>query len=1059
LRSLNTFREGGIGKRWKWRWATAAFGVVCLAVSASATEPNPMVSQYSHHFWGTEKGFPIGTVSTIAQTADGYVWIGTDQGLVRFDGLNFRRFEQASDGSLTIGPVRALLADAQGNLWILLQNTKLLRYHDGTFDFIRGEAENGVTAMALGAKGGIVLSSLTMGALTYDGKQFLAALPAPLFANPAGLPQGETPDQRNTRLSWSPGIIPDRLAVPTSAVISIAATTDGKIWLGTQDRGLLYLRGGRIYAATKDLLHLKINCLLPLENSELWVGTSEGVWRWNGTDLTRARVPSSLLHIDVLSMIRDRESNTWVGTNNGLLCFTSSGVSLFAREVPATGGPATALFEDREGNLWVGNPRGIERLRQSAFITYPVAGLQPESSGPVYVDQDGRTWFAPVAGGLHWLKGEKRGSVTSQGLDRDVVYSIAGSSKELWIGRQRGGLTRLQYSHGSTKVQTYTETDGLAQNSVYSVYQSRDGTVWAGTLSRGVSRFDGRRFITYTSASGLASDSVASILETRDGTIWFGTSNGLSSLSNGQWRTYTARDDLPAEDVNCLFEDSSGTLWIGTSKGLRFLGSGRAQIPRNLPALLRGRILGIAEDKTGWLWIATADRVLRVQHDKMASGALGATDLREFGREDGVRSTEGVKRSRLVVSDPAGRVWFSLSQGLSVIDPSHLTDSSAPALTHIEELSVDGRQMEIRDLVRIPASPKRITLTYTGLSLADPERVRFRYFLESFDRAWSEPVATREAVYTNLGAGFYRFRVVASNSDSLWNGSETSLQFEIEPLFWQTGWFRITCVALILLSVWSVHRYRLYHLINQFNLRLEERVNERTRIARDLHDTLLQSFHGLLLRFQTASELFPTRPAEAKQTLDSAIEQAAQAITEGRDAVQGLRSSTAVTNDLALAVTTLGEELAGGETNPNAAEFHVGVEGTPRDLRPILRDEVYRIAGEALRNAFRHAEARRVEVEIRHDEREFRLRVRDDGKGIDSKLLNDHERPGHYGMRGMRERAKLLGGKLTVWSEVQTGTEVELSIPGANAYATPDGRRRSWLAEKFAVEKDTERKS
>jgi signal transduction histidine kinase len=256
-----------------------------------------------------------------------------------------------------------------------------------------------------------------------------------------------------------------------------------------------------------------------------------------------------------------------------------------------------------------------------------------------------------------------------------------------------------------------------------------------------------------------------------------------------------------------------------------------------------------------------------------------------------------------------------------------------------------------------------------------------------------------------------------------------------------------------------VYLYRLRQLAKEFNIRLEERVDERTRVARELHDTLLQSFQGLLLRFQTASELFPKRPAEAKQTLDSAIEQAAQAITEGRDAVQGLRSSTTVTNDLACAITTLGTELAGSESNPNAAEFHVEVEGTPQDLHPILRDEVYRIAGEALRNAFRHADARRIEAEIRYDEREFRLRVRDDGKGINSKLLNRNERPGHYGMRGMRERAKLLGGKLTVWSEVETGTEVELSIPGANAYATPDGRRRSWLAEKFAVGKDTERKS
>ena len=482
----------------------------------------------------------------------------------------------------------------------------------------------------------------------------------------------------------------------------------------------------------------------------------------------------------------------------------------------------------------------------------------------------------------------------------------------------------------------------------------------------------------------------------------------------------------------------------------------------NLPALLRGRILGIAEDKTGWLWIATSERVLRVQRDKMAAGTLGATDLREFGREDGLHSTEGVKRSRSVVSDPAGRVWFSLSHGLSVIDPSHLTDSSVPALTHIEGLSVDGSQMEMRDLVRVPASPKRITLTYTGLSLADPERVRFRYFLESFDRTWSEPVATREAVYTNLGAGFYRFRVLASNSDSLWNGSETCLQFEIEPLFWQTMWFRITCLALILLSVWSVHRYRLYHLTKQFNLRLEERVYERTRIARELHDTLLQSFQGLLLRFQAATNSLPERPEEAKRSFESAIDQAAKAITESRDAVQGLRSSTVVSNDLALAISTLGEELASGETNPNAAELKVEVEGTPQSLRPILRDEIYRIAGEAVRNAFKHAQAERIEVEIRYDERQLRVRVRDDGKGIDAKYLNEDERPGHYGLRGMRERAELLGGKLAVWSELDSGTEVELRIPASRAYEASTGRRRSWLAEKLTgklAEKDTEAKS
>jgi len=259
---------------------------------------------------------------------------------------------------------------------------------------------------------------------------------------------------------------------------------------------------------------------------------------------------------------------------------------------------------------------------------------------------------------------------------------------------------------------------------------------------------------------------------------------------------------------------------------------------------------------------------------------------------------------------------------------------------------------------------------------------------------------------------------------------------------------------------WCAYLYRLRQLAKEFSIRLEERVDERTRVARELHDTLLQSFHGLLLRFQAATNLLPERPEKAKQNFESAIDQAAKAITESRDAVQGLRSSTVASNDLALAVSTLGEELASAETNPNAAELEVQVEGTPQSLHPILRDEIYRIAGEAVRNAFKHAQAERIEVEIRYDERELRVRVRDDGKGIDAKYLSEDERPGHYGLRGMRERAKLLGGKLAVWSELDSGTEVELRIPASRAYETSTNRRRSWLAEKLTgklMEKDTEK--
>jgi signal transduction histidine kinase len=456
----------------------------------------------------------------------------------------------------------------------------------------------------------------------------------------------------------------------------------------------------------------------------------------------------------------------------------------------------------------------------------------------------------------------------------------------------------------------------------------------------------------------------------------------------------------------------------------------------------------MAEDKSGRFWIATSNHVLRVPRDKLLSGAVKTIDVREYGEADGLKSTEGVKRSRSVVSDSAGRIWFSLAGGLSVVDPSQIDDKSVPALPHIEAITADNNTANLAASVRIPPSPRRITFEYTGLSLAMPARVRFRYLLEGFDSSWSQPVAAREAVYTNLGAGSYRFRLAASNSEGLWNGPEAAIGFEVEPTLSQTWWFRSVLALCVGLAALAVYLLRMRQLTRLLNARFEERLAERVRLARELHDTLLQSFQGLLLRFQTAYALFDTRPTDAKDVLGNSIDQTARAITEGREAVQGLRASTVESNDLAQAITTLGEQLAAGASNATSAGMHVEVEGTPWNLHPIVRDEIYGVASEALRNAFRHAQAKQIEVEFRYDERQLRLRVRDDGKGIDTTFLKAEGREGHFGLHGMRERAKLMGGKLTVWTAAQSGTEIELIIPAAHAYAASP--RRSWFAEKFS---------
>jgi PAS domain S-box-containing protein len=297
--------------------------------------------------------------------------------------------------------------------------------------------------------------------------------------------------------------------------------------------------------------------------------------------------------------------------------------------------------------------------------------------------------------------------------------------------------------------------------------------------------------------------------------MWFATPSGLSSFSNGQWRTYTTVEGLPSPEVNCLFEDSSGTLWSGTSAGLAFLASNHFQVPNESPDVLREQILGIVEDKSGRFWIATSDHVLRVPRDKLLSGVVKAVDVREYDQADGLENTEGVKRSQSVVSDSAGRIWFSLWSGLSVVDSSQINDNSVPALPHIEAITADNNTVNLAASLRIPPSPRRITFEYTGLSLAVPGRIRFRYFLENFDKGWSQPVAAREAAYTNLGPGSYRFRLVASNSEGLWNGPETAIAFNVAPAYYQTYWFRLSCFAIFIGLLWALYRWRVHRLESQ----------------------------------------------------------------------------------------------------------------------------------------------------------------------------------------------------------------------------------------------------
>ncbi|HEX5226204.1 MAG TPA: two-component regulator propeller domain-containing protein, partial [Bryobacteraceae bacterium] len=771
------------------RSARFALSIVLLAACAwrsYAMDPGRKLSQYVRETWGADRGL-TGDVESITQTPDGYLWIGTSAGLFRFDGSSFTPVADQSASPVPLLNVLGLLVGNRGNLIVRLPERNLLRYVDGSFEntlYPLRPRELAITAMCRANDGGLLVAGIVNGVMRYRSGQFESIAPSS--------------------------------SLPPSPVIAMTESADGKIWLGTREAGVFYLDRNRAVAASGELPSKTINALLA-DGRDLWIATDSGLALWDGSRITTEGVPPELRRTRVLALLKDRNSNLWVGAGSGLFRVNTHGTSKLSNSANAA---VDTLFEDAEGDLWAGGPQGLERWRDGRFTTYGTPeGLPSDSNGPIYVDPDGRIWFAPLSGGLDWLDHGETKQVTIAGLDRDVVYSIAGTHDDIWVGRQQGGLTHLISQNGELKAETFTRVQGLAQNSVSSVYRSRDGSGWAGTLSGGLSRLQAGKFTTYSKDSGLASNSVASMLETSDGTMWFATANGLRAFAHAQWRGYTTKEGLPSDDLNCLLQDSKGVLWIGTAAGLAFLDRGVVATPRSGPEALRDPVFGLAEDAHGGLWIATSNHIIRVDRDKLRLGILEDGDLREYLTDDGLRSSGGVRRDRSVITDASGRIWFSMTNGLAVVDPSKLTNGSFLTAVHLQTISADNRSLDPHASIRIPRPPRRITFTYSGVSLWEPDRVRYRYRLDGYDSGWSEPTSGREAAYTNLGPGNYLFRVVARNPEGAWNSDETAIGFAVLPLFWQTWWFRAAVVVAAALLLLVLYRLKVRQLDERLNLR------------------------------------------------------------------------------------------------------------------------------------------------------------------------------------------------------------------------------------------------
>ncbi len=999
-----------------------------VASPVRALDPNKYITQYIHTSWRTQDGSAPAGMFGIAQTSDGFLWFSAiAQGVYRFDGVRFSRpFANSQVGSIHIGNV---VADQAGGLWAIGDH-EIARLKDGAV--IAHFALEGV-----GGRAGVSRDP--------DGSLWMT--------------------RASNRVSDAPLChITERAAkcfgkadgMPISPADTLLADGEGGFWVGGQT-SLVHWRAGvsqmyPIEGLKSNTGDVGINSLARDAAGSLWVGIAAagpglGLGKFSDGVFRPFVTPSfDGSKVGVYDMIVDRDGNLWVATiGKGVFRIHGTVVEHYGRTEGLSSDTVTVLFEDREGIVWAGTTNGLDNFRDARIVTFSaLEGLGKDAVAGVLADRDGSIWIANSGSLDHLVNGKISSIRSGSGLPGHQVASmLQDRAGNLWLGVDDG-----LYLYKNGQFRRLPEPNQQPLGLVVGITEDIDGNIWAECAGkrRKLARIRDFRVVEeFTSPQVPAGHTLT---PDPKGGIWIGTLTGdLVRLRDGALQKFSLQTKGSPVSHQIVAE-ADGSVLAASDEGLVGVRQDKVQRMTRKNGLPCDSIISFIQDNAKRWWLYTECGIVELP-DAELQRWWATPDTVVQGRVydvlDGALPNQPSFNSAAL--SPDGRVWFATGYVVQMIDPSRLSQA-LPAGTYVESVMVDRKEFPAAENLKLSPHPGDLQIDYTSPTFLIPQRVKFRYRLDNYDRDWHDAGTRRQAFYTDLRPGKYTFQVVASNRDGVWADTPARFDFSVTPAYYQTNWFRALSAVFFMALLWAGYQWRVRQLRHQFEMTLDARVGERTRIARELHDTLLQSFHGLLLRFQTVSYLLPGRPVEAKEKLDSAIEQAAEAITEGRDTVQGLRDSTTQTNDLALAMSTLGEELAADAIGHRPA-FRVAVEGQSRDLHPILRDEVYKIAAEALRNAFQHAHAKQVEVEIRYDEERFRLRVRDDGKGIDTAVLSAQSREGHYGLPGIRERAALIGGKLTIWSEVDAGTEVDLRVPASIAYAT--ARRRSWLSQAFAA--------
>jgi ligand-binding sensor domain-containing protein len=1008
------------------RVARLALGAVGLGfgllnpVADCALEPSTALANFARQTWVMENGLPQNTVTAVIQTRDGFVWLGTEIGLVRFDGNGFQLFDRNNLPALPDNDVCCLLEARDGDLWIGTSGG-VARLKDGrvrAYSTRDGLPDNGIRGMAF-ANDGQLWVSTDEGIASFGNDRFRSP------DNSAGNSKVLSETSSGGSGFWVPASQADRTASRSREhgakeagldqdVIEFRARLDGGQTAFASKSLLLVMRGAHVLqhlSAGKDLPGNRIQALYADREGTLWIGTNNGLARLSGGNLQALPVTDPLAAASVLALIEDREGNLWVGTEaGGLHILRDQRFRILGLRDGLASDATTAVMEDLAGALWVGTQgSGLSTLTHNSTSQIRATsrtlrdGLMSDLILSLAAAPDGDLWVG-TPDGLNRVHGNKVDAFTpADGLPDDFIRSLLiDTDKSLWIGTRRGLVhwinppgTSAADSH-QPKMEILTQANGLGSDTVGAMARDKNGDLWVATLG-GLSRFHDGSISNYTTAKGLSSDILTALLPLDDGTLLIGTQDHGLDLWNGQKFAAVVGGGLDQASIHEILDDSEGHLWFATSDGIA---------------------------RCDWSGAGKAN-----------SGAPCSNWLR-FGTADGLRSRETAANSHpSAIRSMEGHLWFATPRGLVEVDPAHFPVNTVEPPVAMERFAVDDVDQPLLGSDKPPkitSGHVHFQFDYAGLSFTAPLKVRYRYRLEGFDREWTDAGTRREAYYTNIPPGRYTFRVQAANDDGLWNTTGAAIPFELKPHFYQTLWFYALLLFAMGASLVLLMRSGLRSAQREFRAVL----GERSRIAREIHDTLAQGYVGISVQLEMLAELLRQHRIEtAADQLNKTREYVREGLADARQSIWALRTQDVEETTLPVRIGRLAD-AAGG--NGLVAQFSVF--GAYRPLAAETEREILRIAQEAIHNVKKHAGAQRLTVQLRYEPAAIVVEVSDDGKG-GAADKRDTPAQGAFGLTGMRERAAAIRGVLEVSSVAGEGTTVVLRAPALAAARDQKGEQ------------------